>query len=345
MRKVYLTFACLALGLSLHAQSVIRFQTHGLVADHKNEMKITKYTNPGAQGRNVVWDFRALELTKDFTGSLDNPSVSKGASIFTNTNTQLEEFGNYFFFKTTQAEVEQHGFMSANGNIKIIYDTPFVKMKYPFSYGSSFSGSFDGRYIANDREAGTLNGSYAVDGDAYGTLMLPGNMVYENALRVKEVKSYNQNLNNRNYDIETITYRWYVNGHRFPILVLISNTTTYQDGRTHNSTQAAYNAIALSEENNPLVINTSMGIGSLETYPNPYHNQVTIKFGIEQNSKVNLSVYDLNGRLIKVLLNGSVDAGEKTYQFSAKDMGLSTGAYIVKLNLNGQEASKRILEL
>lgn len=344
MRKIYFTIACITISLAIQAQSVLRFETHGLVADYKNQMKITKYTNPGSSGQNVIWDFRTLELTRDFTGSLDNPAISKGATDFYNANTLLEEFGNYFFFETTEKGIEQHGFMSSNGNVKIFYDTPFVKMKYPFTFGSSFSGSFDGRYMVNEREAGNLDGSYSVEGDAYGTLMLPGNMVYENVLRVKEVKSYNQKLHNRDYDIETTTYRWYVNGHRFPILVLISNNTIYQDGRTHNSTQAAYNAIALSEENNPLIV-TTYGVNSLNAYPNPYHNKINIKFSLEQTTSVNLSVYDLNGRLVKTLVKGTVDSGDKNYQFSAKEMGLGVGAYIVKLKINGQETSKRILEL
>ncbi|PKP38828.1 MAG: hypothetical protein CVT98_04700 [Bacteroidetes bacterium HGW-Bacteroidetes-15] len=345
MRKIYLILACTLIALSMQAQTVIRFKTHGLVADHVNEMKITKYTEPGADGRNVVWDFRTLELTRDFIGSLDNPALSKGASTFTESNTLLEEFGNYFYFKTSEAQIEQHGFMSANGNVKIIYDTPFVKMKYPFSFGSSYSGSFDGRYIASEREAGTLQGSYSVDGDGLGTLMLPGNMVYENVLRIKEVKSYNQILNNRSYDIETITYRWYANDHRFPILVLISNTTTYQDGRIHNSTQAAYNPVALNESNTPLDIETYSSINKLEAFPNPYHDQITIRVNLEETSTINLSVFDINGRLVKVLVKGSIASGEKSYNFSAKEMGLGVGAYIVKLNVNGKETSKRILEL
>lgn len=345
MKRFYLLALTLLIGASLQAQTVLRYNTHGLVADHKNEMKLTKYTEPGAQGKNVVWDFRSLELTKDFVGTLDNPNISKGAFIFNESNTLLEEFGNFFYFKSTESYIEQHGFMSANGNVRIKYHTPFVKMKYPFTFGNSFAGSFGGTYNSAEKQLGTINGSYAVDGDGIGTLMLPGNMVYENALRVREVRSFTQTINNRNYDIETITYRWYVNGHRFPILVLISNTTTYENGRSHTSTQAAYNAVALNEIAIPLEVTTYNSNVQFDAFPNPYHNQVTIRFNLEQASSIDLSVYDINGRLVKVLFKGLNEGGEKTFQFSAKEMGLAKGAYIVKLNVNGQETSKRILEL
>jgi len=339
MRKLLLFAACIMFAVSLQAQTILRSQSHGLVADQINEMKITNYTEPGTKGNNVVWDFRSLELTRDFVGSLDVPTFSKGALLFKDANTLLEEFGNHFFFKTTETSIEQHGFMTGSGNVAIVYDEPFVKMKYPFAYGSHFVGSFSGRYLSNDRQLATIQGSYAVEGDGQGTLMLPGNMVYEGALRVKEVKSYTQKFGTQPHDVETITYRWYVNGHRFPILVLIASTTTYENGRSHTSTQAAYNAVALEGDQaaNPLDVNTLAGNVRFDAYPNPYQYQVSIRFNLEQDSNVNLSVYDVNGRLVK--------GGDKLFTFSAKEMGLAGGLYIVKLNVNGAETSKRILEL
>jgi hypothetical protein len=345
MRNLYLLLSCTMFAISVQAQTTLRYETHALIENHVNEMKITKFADPGIEGKNVIWDFRTLELTRDFTGILDSPNHSKGCIVFPNANAQLEEFGNYFYFKSTKSSIEQHGFMSSTGSMHIIYDEPFVKMKYPFTYGSSYSGSFKGRYLSDSQENGTLIGSYAVIGDASGTLLLPNNMVYENALRVKEVKSYGQQLNKRKYEIETITYRWYVNGHRFPVLVLISNTTIYQDGRSHTSTQAAYNSNALNEVNNPLTVTTERNSSNFEAFPNPYYEKVTLRFNLMQASIINLSVYDVNGRLVKVLVNGVEGAGERLYQFSAKEMNLAAGAYIVKLNVNGEETSKRLLEL
>jgi len=345
MKKIYLTLTLVAISIVVNAQTVLRYNTHGLVADHVNEMKITTYVDPGNAGKNVVWDFRELKLSNNFVGTLDHASLSKGAHIFPNTNTRLEEFGNSFFFKTTKKAIEQHGFMSANGNTYILYDKPFVKMRYPFRYGSAYNGSFNATYFSAQKQLGDISGTYTVEGDAYGTLMLPGNMVYENALRVKEVKQYEQILNNRSYNIETITYRWYVNGHRFPILVLIQSNTLYQDGRSFTSNQAAYNPIALSDTTNPLNIDRNEALTSLETYPNPYHDFVNIRFNLTTDTQVNLSVYDVTGKLVRVLYNGSETAGDKHYQFSAKDISLNPGAYIVKLKVEGSEISRRILEL
>lgn len=345
MKKIYLTLTLVAISIAVNAQTVLRYNTHGLVADHVNEMKITTYVDPGNAGKNVVWDFRELKLSNNFVGTLDHASLSKGAHIFPNTNTRLEEFGNSFFFRTTKKSIEQHGFISANGKMRIKYDKPFVKMRYPFTFGSSYTGTFNATYYSADNPYGDINGNYTVEGDGIGTLMLPGNMIYENALRVKEVKAYDQTLSNRSYKIETITYRWYVTEHRFPILVLIQSNTIYQDGRSFTSNQAAYNPIALNNVANPLAIEQPERLTALETYPNPYHDFVNIRFNLANDTHINLSVYDVTGKLVRVLYNGPEMAGDKHYQFSAKEINLSSGAYIVKLRVDGVETSSRIIEM
>lgn len=345
MKKTLLLSITLLAFVGLQGQTTLRYSTHGLIGDHVNNMIITKYTEPGVEGKNVVWDFRNLEITRDFTGTLENPNITKGAHIFSNSNAALQEFNNYFFFNSNKRGIEQHGYMSANGNIFITYDEPFVKMRYPFTYGSSFDGSFSGTYNSTEKQLGTLKGTYKVEGDGIGTLILPDDMIFENALRVKEIKEYEQVLNNRNYTISIITYRWYVENHRFPILVLISSNTAYEDGKTYTSTQAAYNTKVMSQSTTPVDIATTNGATKLDAYPNPYKEQITFKFVIEDDSKINLAVFDINGRYLKTLYKGSTDAGEKVFTFSGKEIGLGAGTYIVKLNLNGKVITKKIMEL
>jgi hypothetical protein len=343
MRKIYIAlFGLLAAG-TLQAQTILKYQSHGLVADTKNEMFITKYVEPGAEGRNAIWDFTNLELTSNFTGSLDDAGLSKGASIFTTSNVALEEFGNYFFFKSNENAIEQYGFLAGNGSLSIVYDVPFVKMRYPFAYGSSFSGPFSGSYNSNSAKLGDINGTYTVTGDGLGKLLLPGNVSYSNVLRVKEVKSYTQSINGKGYQLEDVTYRWYVDGHRYPLLVLIKSTSHFENGKSYSSTRAAYNPVII--QNTPLSTNTLINNLGLSVYPNPYSDFVNINVNLDNTSRLKISVFDMNGRLVKVLFNGVEVAGDKTYKFSAKDLGLSAGAYLIKLNVNGNEVTQKVVEL
>lgn len=343
MKKIYVLSALIIATVAMQAQTVLNYQTHGLVNDTRNEMFITKYVEPGLEGNNVVWDFSSLELTNNFVGVLDNPALSKGAATFTNSNVALEEFGNFFYFNANDQRIEQHGFMSGNGNIYIVYNVPFVKMRYPFAFGSTYSGPFGGYYLHNGNRIGDIEGTYTVTGDGMGKLLLPGNVSYNKALRVKEVKTFIQSMNGTNYQFEDVTYRWYVEGHRYPLLVLIKSTTQYTNGKNHSSTRAAYNPVIL--QNNPLVTNNLANVSSISAYPNPYTDHVNISVVLSKSSRVKLSVFDINGRLVKELASGVEPMGERNYRFSAKEMGLTAGTYMVKLNIDGKESVQKIVEL
>jgi len=341
MKKTFLLVCGLAVAFVVQSQTILTYKSHGLIPNEKNPMVITKYIEPGVAGQNAIWDFSNLEATSDFIGNIQEPFETKGFNNFPNSNTVLEEFGNFFFFNVNGQQMEQNGYSTGNGSVYIQYNKPFIKMKYPFSFNSSYNGSFEGSYNSNEKQVGEIVGTYDVTGDGIGTLLLPGGKKILNALRVKEVKSYKQTISNSSVDIEDITYRWYVNEHRFPVLVLIKSTYLYQNGQSNNSTRAAYNSNIISSVESPISEN---GFG-LEIFPNPYQDKVNINLRLESASKVNITVYDLIGKRISILVDKFESAGEFNYTFSAKELGLATGTYLVKTRVNNKESTKKIVEL
>lgn len=342
MKRILLLIVGLTIISNIQAQTILTFKSHGLQPDEKNPMMLTKYVEPGPEGQNVVWNFTSLESTNNFVGNVLNTYTTKGIERFSAANTTLEEFGNYFFFNSNSSQLEQLGYLSNNGSIAIEYSKPFVKMRYPFSFNSSYSGTFDGKYISNNKPIGDIAGTYQVTGDAIGTLLLPEGKSFRNALRIKEVKTYNQTLNGSTIKIEEVTYRWYVNEHRFPILVLINCTYTYENGQTSTSNRAAFNSNVLLSNNEPTSTNSAF---KLEAFPNPYYAKININLHIESSSKVNITVYDLIGKRVSVLTDKYEDAGDYSYTFSAKELGLARGTYILKVKVNNSEETRKILEL
>lgn len=342
MRKLLLLLALGSTVFVTKAQTTLTNETHGFVHNEKNPMILTNYIEPGNMGKSVVWDFSDLEVTNNFVGLIHDNFVSKCCSLFPVGNTVLEEFGNFFVFETSQNRLEQYGFLTSTGNTQILYTKPFVKMQYPFTYGSSFSGNFEGDYILNGQTIGKINGSYKVDGDGKGVLRLPNGKELENTLRVKEVKTTKQNINNVTTTIEDVTYRWYVSNHRFPVLVLIKSTYYPEQGNSSLHTKAAFNSN---------VVNTTTRIAELEVdlkldiYPNPYQGRVNISYNLEKNSIINISVYDISGKLVQVITNGKEEAGVKTHFFSAAEQGMPAGTYIVKMRVDDKEISRKILEI
>ncbi len=342
MKRILLLVAGLVIALNSQSQTILTFKSHGLQPDVQNPMMLTKYVEPGPGGQNATWDFSMLEATENFVGNLQRPSIIKGSSRFSATNTSLEEFGSYFFFNSNSSILEQYGYSSNTGNFSIEYTKPFVKMRYPFSFNSYYSGVFEGKYFSDDKAIGGINGTYQVEGDAIGTLILPEGKSFRNALRVKEVKSYDQIINGNTTKIVETCHRWYVNEHRFPILVLIQCNYTFENGQVSTSTRAAYNSKVLMSNNN---LTTASSAYKLDVFPNPYYDKININLHIEDKSKVNIAVYDLIGKRVAVLADQFEEMGDFTYNFSAKELGLARGTYIVKVKVNNSEATRKILEL
>ncbi|CAF4579738.1 unnamed protein product [Rotaria sp. Silwood1] len=78
-----------------------------------------------------------------------------------------------------------------------------------------------------------------------------------------------------------------------------------------------------------------------QNYPNPFNPETTIKFEIPQNDFVNLSVYDLNGRLIEELVNEKLFGGTYEVNFTAKN--LSSGIYFYKLLSSSFTETRRMI--
>jgi hypothetical protein len=66
-----------------------------------------------------------------------------------------------------------------------------------------------------------------------------------------------------------------------------------------------------------------------QNYPNPYRGVSTIQFSLPQRSPVNISLFDINGRLIKRLVNGYKDAGVHMLQMQAGS--LPAGIYYYRM--------------
>ncbi len=65
-------------------------------------------------------------------------------------------------------------------------------------------------------------------------------------------------------------------------------------------------------------------------FPNPFNETVKIKFDLPERVKTQLVIYNLNGRLVKILKDGYLPAGRYIDTWCSD--GLATGIYFVQLN-------------
>jgi hypothetical protein len=78
------------------------------------------------------------------------------------------------------------------------------------------------------------------------------------------------------------------------------------------------------------------------SYPNPFNSSMSIKYVLPKPSLVDISIYDIQGRLIKKLIETTQDAGSHVVQWQAEN--LTSGVYLYKITTPDYSAvSKCIL--
>ncbi|NTW25448.1 MAG: T9SS type A sorting domain-containing protein [Lentimicrobium sp.] len=342
MKRQLLVLAIFGIFSNTYSQTILKYETHAILAESKNSMKLAEYIDPGIAGKSVIWNFTELKLTENFEGTAEQAGYSEEAQKFPMANVIVEEFGNHFFFKVSEDEIEQYGFLSADKLTLIEYDVPFVKMKFPFAFGNSYKGDYHG-FINKSCSNGTITGTYSLVADGLGSLLLPGEVSYDNALRIKETKTYTQLVNGMATETEIVTYRWFINENRYPIMAIIIKTFNNADGTTTMTTQTAYNPLMFNKPGSVAAANSLAGEMGFKAYPNPFNELVNIEFSLLKESIVNLSVFNMNGQAIKQLIDGKLQAGSHSETLSVKEMLIPRGNYLLKLNVNGVETSLKIV--
>ena len=77
----------------------------------------------------------------------------------------------------------------------------------------------------------------------------------------------------------------------------------------------------------------------LKNYPNPFNPSTTIEFSINNDSRIELSVYNIKGQKVKTLANNEFERGNHSIIWNGDDESnkfVSSGLYYYKLTVNGK---------
>jgi hypothetical protein len=74
-----------------------------------------------------------------------------------------------------------------------------------------------------------------------------------------------------------------------------------------------------------------------QNYPNPFNPETTIKFKVSEYCPVKLYVFDITGRLIKLLVSEYKQLGEYSVKFNAKDLPSGIYFYRLQIELNNNK--------
>ncbi len=121
--------------------------------------------------------------------------------------------------------------------------------------------------------------------------------------------------------------------------------TTFQqmidsDWQSYSILTCAYDSSPNSIENGETIVSSYK---LHDNYPNPFNPSTKIAFELPQKSHVILSIYNLQGQLIKTLLNTQKPGGKHEVYFDAST--LSSGTYLYRLKTPTVDITKRMLYL
>ncbi len=76
-----------------------------------------------------------------------------------------------------------------------------------------------------------------------------------------------------------------------------------------------------------------------QNHPNPFNPATEFRFSLAESGPVKLSVFDVSGRQVDLLVNGNLPAGDHRIEWRPE--GLSSGIYLYRLQYAGEELIKK----
>lgn len=74
--------------------------------------------------------------------------------------------------------------------------------------------------------------------------------------------------------------------------------------------------------------------------PSPFRDQTTLSYTIAKDAKIQLDVFDLNGRKVAELVNTTQEKGKYNELFAGNN---PAGSYLVRLFVDGELYTKQVV--
>jgi flagellar hook assembly protein FlgD len=83
-------------------------------------------------------------------------------------------------------------------------------------------------------------------------------------------------------------------------------------------------------------------------YPNPFNPLTTIRYDLPEDGFVNVTIYDMMGRTVKIVVTEEQSAGVKSVQWDATDSfgkPVSAGVYLYQIQVGEYMQTKKMVLL
>ena len=360
----------------------INLQHNGLRSGDEIIKQQVDYKDPGREGENVIWDFGKLKSVNDEYSLVYSSPVLQESSYYVmgydtiqskNTDQNSLIIGTehntmyYYQLKDNQLLLLGH----ENPTNLLHYTQPIVSASYPTNYKQSQTNNYQSEGIYSGKIPFDTKGSITTQADAYGAIILPSGDTLSHVLRIKTVQSISEIIRsinpamNDSLEMVVESYKWYSKGYRYPIFETIRainttdtlNTQEYQTAFFFPPQEHLYldddkdNLAVLDslwdlehkkDIDNPIT-NPDNGMKlAYNFYPNPVQSQLTLEYYLESATTVNVTIYSMEGKLIKKQEIGKLDKGLHTEYIDCSN--LAKGTYILRIEAGSEVMSDKIIK-
>jgi hypothetical protein len=172
-----------------------------------------------------------------------------------------------------------------------------------------------------------LTASYGTPASAYG-VFISNNYAYiataDNGLRILDVSVPSNPSFIGNYITPGISWNVFVSGN-------------YSYVADHHSVVILYFYATGIEENAPIPSQFTV----LQSYPNPFNAQTTIQYSLPKQSDVTIDIFDILGRKIETIAEGTKPAGEHQVIWNASRQ--ASGVYFYRIKAGDKVETKKMV--
>ena len=115
----------------------------------------------------------------------------------------------------------------------------------------------------------------------------------------------------------------------------------YYDNTANYYTPYKYRVEAVDAAGNVFSTNHISVFGSFIAYPNPFNPSFVVPFELMEAKEINIRLYDMSGRLVRDVANGTHGAGSYEYRVNCDD--LASGIYILRTVVDDMASTQKML--
>ena len=229
---------------------------------------------------------------------------------------------------------------------------------YSYDNGENWNSSAESRFIDDFR--------FDDNGKLFGVCESLGLLSSNDFGETWEVEFYSTNLSSVGYTDGKIFVAWYkpdndkegvaIWNYETKKLIFLNDGLLNMNinNLIENQIIDCHNIIACTEEGAYLRYDFSVDVDDdllipnyeLTNYPNPFNPETTISYGLPNDSKVELVIYNIKGRKVKKLVSGNQEAGYHKVTWNGKDesgRSVASGVYFYQLRTDKKSINKKMI--